>query len=787
MATKTPIPQTMIDRVVSGVRYAISGVPPEGWMSPQQPLQPIAQEAQGRMFDYQIGHNTRISSTKDSVSFKELRSLADGYDLLRLVIETRKDQIEKLNWGFKYKDKDKENDKKIEELEAFFAFPDKEHDHGTWLRAILEDLFVLDAPTLYPRMNLGGKLYSLDLMDGATINRLIDITGRTPIPPDPAYQQILKGLNAVDYTSDELIYKPRNIRTHKLYGYSPVEQIIMTVNIALRRQITQLKYYSEGNIPEALASVPESWSVSQLKEFQDYWDAIIEGNLSNKRKLKFIPHGVNYTPTKEPILKDEFDEWLSRIVCFAFSISPQALTKMMNRATAETAQETAIEEGLAPIMNWVKNLHNYILVKYFGITDIEFAWKNEKEADPYVEAQINQIYVNSGIKTKNEVRSELGLDPLDEEELQSQNENIKQEEDNKNNNEENPTGGEDGKSKEGKSIGKNFISFSIRKSNEGIPIDREREEITGLFDDATKIISSDFYVFSKKIKGDIGKLYDKQVLNRWQKGDFDRVYINGLLSGTAFFEDSFGKLMLKSFISEGGNLNDFDKEIKKQLKKAFGDYWESVYYPQNNDSKILYNDIVNKSLGVNDYLNKVDGVDFELMVRKLDPILSDGYKEGVKAGFESIAYYPSEEEFRVVNEKAIPFIRERGLVLAKLSESTKDQLRPLIEKSISESHNVNTLKDELQNSYAFSDARAMMIARTELAFADSFGNYQAWKESGLVKYKRSLLGTNENHGQFDISNANQGIIEFDKAFGSGHLMPPYHPNCICTLIPIFKE
>lgn len=786
MATKTPIPQTMIDRVVTGVRYAISGVPPEGWMSPQQPLQPIAQEAQGRMFDYQIGHNTRISSTKDSVSFKELRSLADGYDLLRLVIETRKDQIEKLNWGFKYKDKDKENDKKIEELEAFFAFPDREHDHGTWLRAVLEDLFVLDAPTIYPRMNLGGKLYSLELMDGATINRLIDITGRTPIPPDPAYQQILKGLNAVDYTSDELIYKPRNIRTHKLYGYSPVEQIIMTVNIALRRQITQLKYYSEGNIPEALASVPEAWSVAQLKEFQDYWDAIIEGNLANKRKLKFIPHGVNYTPTKEPVLKDEFDEWLSRIVCFAFSISPQALTKMMNRATAETAQETAIEEGLAPVMNWVKNLHNYILVKYFGITDIEFAWKNEKEADPYVEAQINQIYVNSGIKTKNEVRGELGLEPLKEEELQPQNEMINegQKEEDK---EKNPNESEDGKSKEGKSIGKNFISFSIRKSNQGTPIDREREEITELIDNASKVISSDFYAFSKKVKGDIGKLYDKQILNRWVKNDFDRVYINGLSQGKAFYEDSFGKLMLKSFPSEGGSTDELDKEIKKQLKKAFGDYWESVYYPQKENSTILYNDIVNKSLGVNDYLNKVDGVDFELIVRKLDPILNDGYKEGVKAGFESIAYYPSEEEFRVVNEKAIPFVRERGLVLAKLSESTKDQLRPLIEKSISESHNVNTLKDELQNSYAFSDARAMMIARTELAFADSFGNYQAWDESGLVKYKRSLLGTNENHGQFDISNANQGIIEFDKAFGSGHLMPPYHPNCICTLIPIFKE
>ena len=34
------------------------------------------------------------------------------------------------------------------------------------------------------------------------------------------------------------------------------------------------------------------------------------------------------------------------IVCFAFSISPQALTQQMNRAAAETQKEIAEEEGL---------------------------------------------------------------------------------------------------------------------------------------------------------------------------------------------------------------------------------------------------------------------------------------------------------------------------------------------------------------------------------------------------------------------------------------------------------
>ncbi|MGC2411735.1 MAG: hypothetical protein WA459_03435, partial [Stellaceae bacterium] len=46
--------------------------------------------------------------------------------------------------------------------------------------------------------------------------------------------------------------------------------------------------------------------------------------------------------------KDEFDEWLARIVCYAFSLPPTAFTRQINRATAETAQESSLAEGLWP-------------------------------------------------------------------------------------------------------------------------------------------------------------------------------------------------------------------------------------------------------------------------------------------------------------------------------------------------------------------------------------------------------------------------------------------------------
>ena len=68
-----------------------------------------------------------------------------------------------------------------------------------------------------------------------------------------------------------------------------------------------------------------------------------EGNTSARRHAKFVPGAIakGYVSTREPMLKDEYDEWLARVVCFAFSIAPSALTRQTNRATASRYRDEA--------------------------------------------------------------------------------------------------------------------------------------------------------------------------------------------------------------------------------------------------------------------------------------------------------------------------------------------------------------------------------------------------------------------------------------------------------------
>lgn len=459
----TPVPRHMIQRIADGARNLWRGVigmamspattdaggvpgtpnPPYGpgmsltpqqqpygwralevrrepWMGPGHPMTPVAPRSDvvGRAFDYQPNRNLgTVARGGERVSFQQLRTLAESFDLVRLAIETRKDQMAKLEFSIlpRKKQKNELRSKATDEcirIEEFLRRPDRRHSWDSWLRLLLEDHFVLDAATVYVRRTTGGDVYSLDVVDGSTIIPLLDVTGRQPEPPDPAYQQILRGMPAVNYTADELLYIPRNPRPGKVYGMSPCEQIIMTVNVALRRELAKLQYYTEGNVPEALCSVPKDWTPAQISEFQAMWDAIMSDQAA-RRKMKFVPGEMAVQFTRDNAsLMDTYDEWLARVICYAFSLPALPFIRMQNRATAETAYETAIEEGLQPMMLWVKGLMDRIVQEVFGRSDLEFVWDDIEKITKAERDAANMQKMNQGILSMDEVRAEMGLSPL---------------------------------------------------------------------------------------------------------------------------------------------------------------------------------------------------------------------------------------------------------------------------------------------------------------------------------------------------------------------------------------
>ena len=406
-----PLAPTMFARLRDAARYAVTGAGPANWFGPQEPLPPQAPpEVKGRQFDYPSGANLNyIPRSEGGVTFSELRALADALPLLRAVIETRKDQIAAQNFTVRARADIPDAAARIGAALSLLSRPDRRHSFADWLRMLLEDLLVIDAATIYPRYARSGALHSLDLVDGATIKPVIDEDGRAPEPPDPAYQQVLHGVPAAEFSADELLYLPRNRRTHKLYGLSPVEQVALTVNIALRRDLATLDYYRAGSSPDAFATLPKEWTSDQIRQFQDHFDALMSGNLARRRQTKFMPADFRLIEARQPPLKDQYDEWLARIICYAFSVPVSPFVVEVNRATSETMRLQATQEGLIPLKNWVKSALDHVIQVCMREPALEFVWVGDDAINPLEQAQTLQILVSAGIKTREEARAELGL------------------------------------------------------------------------------------------------------------------------------------------------------------------------------------------------------------------------------------------------------------------------------------------------------------------------------------------------------------------------------------------
>ena len=402
---------------------------------PQQPLQPIAQTpeqyAVGRPWDYPVGYNTRVTPRDGNpVCFETLKNLAVGYDVIAIIMQRVKDKISSQKWTIGPRDEKAPRDKQMDDLEAFFEYPDKTHNFTEWLKMLMDQVMVYDAPAIWLRPTLGGDLYSLEILDGSKITPKIGPDGRIPEAMfGPGYQQVLKGLPAVDYVRPlpmgvkppvdpqgypfpELLYRPKNPRVDSLYGYSPVEQIITTINIALRREAYLLSYYTDGSTPDLMLSVPKEWNPDQISKFQNWWDSVLSGNLSNRRGTRFVPDGAKLIDTKEKALTDMTDEWLIKICCYAFGVSPVAFTKAVNKGQEKMHHDEAAQEGAEPWLEWVADLMNLIIRTKFGRNDVLFRWREDEATSEADRAQIDVALVNAKIYHPDEIRQRRGDVPM---------------------------------------------------------------------------------------------------------------------------------------------------------------------------------------------------------------------------------------------------------------------------------------------------------------------------------------------------------------------------------------
>lgn len=400
------------------------------WYSPMQPVWPFGPPYYNRPreWNFPVGYNLNYIQPRMEL-MSQLRGMRASWGLLSTVIETRKDQLLRLPWTIQRKDKPRAASKAVDEIRSFFRRPDGKLSFGQWSRKLMDDLFVVDAPYIYLDRDLNNEIRHAEVLDGATIFPLIDDAGRRPttevrlngegityLHRQPAFQQIIYGLPMINLSEDEIIYAMMRPRPEiPMFGYSPVEQIMIESMEGIRKTFYQLEFWRSGSMPELIVTVPDAWTPRQIAMFQAHFDALLSGQLSLKSKVRFVPGGMKPFDIKNASgesLWSQRDELLARLVCFAFSIPPTPFVRQMNRATAQNAQQTAQEEGLYPLMSWWKDDIMDTIIQIMGYDDIEMVFLPRPEVDLLKQAQIHQIQLHTAARSINEVREEYGQEPI---------------------------------------------------------------------------------------------------------------------------------------------------------------------------------------------------------------------------------------------------------------------------------------------------------------------------------------------------------------------------------------
>ncbi len=419
--------------------------------APLDPRRPRSGRAEPRRSEYPVSWNLQLGQDPSHVPWKLLRDFADRIDMVRRCIELRKSELVSIDWDITISQKalqrvmaqsDERNEARaarvlrdryeqdIERLIRFWQQPDPVNLDGwdDWLAMALEEHFVLDALAIYPRMTRGGDLFALEILDGSTIKPLLDYRGGRPMPPAPAYQQILYGFPRGEFTAsdstlvdgeygaDQLVYRPRVRRSFTPYGMSNTEQALMAGALYAKRQKWLGDEYDEGTTPRTWMRTDSDYSPDSLRAYESVLNDELAGDNAERMRAKLLNRGFDPVEMKqfEEMYKPDFDEHLIRLLCVHFDVMPTEIGfpprhGLGGKGHQEGEENTTYRKAIKPLLGWLISILNNLSTTYLQMPqDLTFTFQGLEVEDELNQAKARDLDLRNGTLTLNGVQASKG-------------------------------------------------------------------------------------------------------------------------------------------------------------------------------------------------------------------------------------------------------------------------------------------------------------------------------------------------------------------------------------------
>ena len=304
---------------------------------------------------------------------------------------------------------------RIAKLTLNFEQPNPDDSFRSLVEQVLEDILVGGFGAI--ELDLSGdpaRPLLLWPVDGASIRIRTDWDG---IPASPRYVQTTAPYNVgqeIVLADEELSYIRLNARTHTPFGLGKLEVAFETIHEFLSAHRFASRLASNAVVQYALWL--QNLSPQHHERLIRWWQDEIEGTgrvpiLTVENK----PEVLHFSGGTDADLRLQWQEFLSRIIADAFDLPPMllGLERDINRNTATTQYDDAFRTAVVPVARLVsEHLTRDAINKRLGWHDLEFVFTDVDAPNELEQAQIQQILIDCGVLTVNEVRRMRGLPPL---------------------------------------------------------------------------------------------------------------------------------------------------------------------------------------------------------------------------------------------------------------------------------------------------------------------------------------------------------------------------------------
>jgi len=171
------------------------------------------------------------------------------------------------------------------------------------------------------------------------------------------------------------------------------------------------------------------------------------------------------------------------------------------------------------------------------------------------------------------------------------------------------------------------------------------------------------------------------------------------------------------------------------------------------------------------------------MNKLLNKVTQDTSKATLKEIYDILNEAPKPDQLKLLSDEAKKYAEQRsGNLIQGIDETTSERFRELFSNALDEGMSAQQFADSLTESGLFDEDRAILISRTETAFAHNEAAILSYNNSEGVVVGKEWLVANDACDICDSIGTESIPLDamFQTEDGEEYLSPPAHPNCRCT-------